>query len=200
MTTIVRLGIALVAFPTSAYAHSPVPGIEGFYLGLIHPISTPAQILTVLMVGLLIGQFPLDLYRRFFGAFFTSSLVGLILARLPIPLDEVLFVLAAGMGLFAALLPGRIAAAALILVTASGLMLGNASLADPGPTGAMVISTAGAIVGANLLVLYLVGMIEFAKDKLVGRMSWLPIGLRILSAWIAAIAAIMLALTISIPQ
>ena len=55
--------LAFAAWPVPAYAHSPVPGIEGFYIGLLHPFSTPAQALLMLGLGLLIGGFD----KRFFG-------------------------------------------------------------------------------------------------------------------------------------
>jgi hypothetical protein len=43
--------------PDIAFAHGrPVPGLEGVYLGMAHPLSTPPQLLALLALGLLLGQ------------------------------------------------------------------------------------------------------------------------------------------------
>ena len=74
-----------------------------------------------------------------------------------------------------------------------GFLVGVASVPDPGPLRATIITLAGTILGANLLLLYATGAVVYLRrafDRL-----WLWIGLRVLGSWLAAIAALMLALS-----
>ena len=56
-----RLGAAALALlllfnADAARAHAPVPGLEGFPGGLLHPLLVPAHLLALLGLGLFIGQ------------------------------------------------------------------------------------------------------------------------------------------------
>jgi len=54
----------LLAVPTGAQAHGAIKGLEGFTSGLVHPLTTPAHVLVIVALGLLLGQQkPLDLKR-----------------------------------------------------------------------------------------------------------------------------------------
>lgn len=74
-----RLGwAALAVLPSPALAHYPVPGLEGFYTGLAHPYSTPAQALAVLGLGLLIGWLTPQQARIAFAVFLAATLAGVL--------------------------------------------------------------------------------------------------------------------------
>jgi hypothetical protein len=55
-----------------------------------------------------------------------------------------------------------------------------------------IVTMAGAITGASLGLAYGVGLLVVLREKM--RAPWVAIGLRVLAAWIAAVAALMLAL------
>ena len=56
---------------------------------------------------------------------------------------------------------------------------------------------AGSITGALLTILYLAGALDFLSER-INRPA-VPIALRVAAAWIAAIAVVMLALTVAPP-
>jgi hypothetical protein len=192
--TLALVAAALTA--SSAQAHSPVPGIEGFYLGLVHPLTAPAQLLALLGLGVLTGLLFPARYALLGGMFAAAFLTALALP-LPDPwLDTGLFALAALAGTAAALLPRQWlfwAAAALSAVTGAGL--GLASIPDPGPATDRAVTMAGSAAGANLALLYLAGGIGWMRDRV--RRPWVTIALRVAAAWIAAIAGLMAALAAS---
>jgi hydrogenase/urease accessory protein HupE len=182
--------VAAAAGP--AAAHSPVPGIEGFYAGILHPFGTPDQLLAILAAGLMLGGFALPRTAPAFAALGLGLIGGALAGRLsgdPAPWLLGLAVLAACL---AALVPGRARPLAVGLALVAGGLLGWASIPDPGPLRDRVITAAGALTGAMAAILYLAG----AADALRRRVErpWMPIALRVGAAWIAAIAMLMLAL------
>lgn len=175
-----------------ARAHSPDPGVEGFFLGLAHPFSTPGQVVVILALALVVGGFATRLVPWmlgvFFAAGFASLLPGPVLAALEVPLFAVGLVAAVA----AASLPGQGAAVAFGLLVLGGGLIGQASIPGPGPVQDRIVTMAGAITGASLGLAYGVGLLVVLREKM--RAPWVAIGLRVLAAWIAAVAALMLAL------
>ncbi|WP_116130925.1 HupE/UreJ family protein [Tropicimonas sp. IMCC34043] len=192
------LAAALAVMPAQAFAHSSVPGIEGFYTGFIHPLTTPAQIVALLATSLLIGQFRPSRYGVLGGGYVAALLAGLLFGDPLADLDPWLFgtaTLAAGL---AALLPGRVLPLAAALAVAAGFLLGAGSVPDAGgPLKDRIFTMAGSMLGGTALMLYAAGLATVALDKI--RRNWFSIGLRILSAWVAAISALMLALALAVP-
>ncbi len=74
-----------------AFAHAPIPGIKGFYIGLIHPFSTPAQALLMLGLGLLIGGLAVEKIRWNWGTFSVSLFAGLIAGSNSLEPDAMMF-------------------------------------------------------------------------------------------------------------
>jgi hydrogenase/urease accessory protein HupE len=184
--------------PSQAFAHAPIEGIEGFYTGLLHPLTTPGQLLCLLALGLLLG---LSRPRRATGTwlgFGAAVLAGIVMGQIGIAADvaePLLFVIAAGATTLAALWPAGRPVTALLLPAIGGLALGLASTPSSGPLRATAITLAGSFVGLNLGLLYAGGAVAWVRDHVSA--SWVLVGLRIAAAWIAAVAALMAALAMA---
>lgn len=194
-------GLALAAGlgPGTASAHSPIAGIEGFYSGLIHPLTTPGQILALVALGMLVGAvWP----RRFGTAWvcFASALVfgsatGLA-AGPPVGIESALLVAAALAATLAALAPAVPSPVQPSASLGIGALLGLASAPDPGPVAATLVTLAGSIIGANLALLYVGGGIGWLSERMDGLRTrgWGQAGLRVVAAWVAAVSILMAAL------
>jgi hypothetical protein len=188
-----RLAVLPVfAIPGAAQAHSAIPGVEGFYSGLIHPVSTPAQVLLLLGVGLLIGGLKEESFGKWLGLFCAATLLGMAFGRWFGPLDEVMFAIAFLACAQAALAPGKLSTTAAALAFLGGVCIGAVSVPEAGPVRDRIVAMTGAFLGANAGLLYIVGARVIVSDK-VSR-AWVDVGLRVAAAWLAAISAIMLAL------
>jgi len=72
------------------------------------------------------------------------------------------------------------------------------SVPDDGTMQDRVITMAGSILGANIGLLYLFGIINFVNDRFTW--DWIAIAIRVLSAWVGAFSLVMLALQFSATQ
>ncbi|MEW9808427.1 HupE/UreJ family protein [Mesorhizobium marinum] len=190
----------LVASADEAAAHSPIPGMQGFYLGMLHPLSTPPQLLSLLAAGLLLGLRWPGPFRYCWPAFAVSCLAGIALGQwgwLRGLEDTALLAGGIAAAILAALLTPKLTAPCVAISAWTGLFLGVASIPDEGPAWPVIVTLAGSFVGANLALVYL----AFAVGSLRARFTaqWVGIGLRIAAAWIAAVAALMLALLLVDP-
>ena len=187
------VGLSLIAVP--ARAHSPVPGIEGFYVGLVHPLTSPAQILALLAVGVFFGQ------RRDarpwlpVAVFACVCLAGVLAGLSGVTFDAAgpgLLLLALLVATLAALWPLTPALPGLAAAGVAGLLTGLESIPDPGPVRATAITLSGTYIGAVVLLLYCIGGLMWVLDN--ARWSWVPVAFRVAAAWVAAVAALLLAL------
>lgn len=181
-----------------AWAHSPLPGIEGFYIGLLHPVSTPSQLLALLGLGAMLGMTWPDGFTRPWIAFVSGLVLGIgggqifgVWDVLPVILLTMALI-AAGL---AALLPGQMRTLEAGVTGLAGLLIGLLSTPDPGPATDTAITLAGSFAGANLALLYVSGATGWLRERY--DQPWMMIGLRIVAAWIAAIAMLMGALSIA---
>ena len=189
------LGLAAALLPQAARAHSPFPGAEGFYLGILHPLSTPGQLLALLAIGVMLGWRWRDAFARSWAGFAIAALVGIVLGQLEIRLDgeEVyLLLIAVIAATLSALYPKGHVLAHVILASAGGLLIGLLSTPDPGPRAATIITIAGSFVGANLTLFYVSGAVGWVRERFT--QHWVEVGLRVAAAWIAAVALLMGAL------
>jgi len=189
------LGAAAILSPAAASAHSPAAGIGGFYGGVLHPLSTPGPPLALLAVALMLGlRFPAG-FRAAWGGFALAMLAGIGLGQLGLAVaaTELLVSIAAlTTAIFAALVPTGARPVALGLSAVAGLMIGLAMTPGPGPVGATLIMLAGSFVGANILLPYLAGGIGWLLETV--DQPWLQVGIRVVAAWVAAVAILMTAL------
>jgi hydrogenase/urease accessory protein HupE len=169
-----------------AQAHAPMPGVEGFYLGLLHPASAPEPLLCVLAVGLVLGMAGPAIARRAWGLFVTALAPALIgswvheTAAVPEWLP-----LAVALAAAASAVVGWVRWLSIALGAAGGAAIGLAAAPDPGPLAAGLITMAGTFVGANLLLLLAFGGVDVARERL--RAVWFRLAARILAGWLVAI-------------
>ena len=200
-STALALAFAVCLLPNSAVAHSPVPGIAGFYTGLLHPLSTPGQLLGVLSLGLMLGfRWP-----QWFGwaalAFAVSCLIGICLGQfgfVPNWSEFALLVLAASVATLAALYPSGNFVAVLAFSTACGFLIGVLSTPDPGPLNDTIITLSGSFVGANIALIYATGGIGWLHERFT--QHWMHVGLRVVAAWTAAISLLAALLALATEQ
>ena len=164
----------------------------GFYTGLLHPFSTPAQALVMVGLGLVAGRFGAARAWMFLGAFLIASLAGVWIGSADLLPEWAYYGVAVMACAMAALVPGKGAPLALGVTVAGAALIGVASIPDAGPTSDRVITMTGSIVGANVGFLYLFGATHFIETRYP--FDWVRIALRVLAAWLAAIALVMLAL------
>ena len=157
--------LALYAAPP-AQAHSPVPGIEGFYVGLLDPLSAAPQALVLLGLGLLIASFDKSKAVWQLVAFAAASLAGIVLGASLLRFDAALLATATVAGALAAFAPSRQWVVCLVLAVIGGFYVGAVSIPDPGPVRDRIITVSGSFVGANLALLYVFGAIVYAKEKI----------------------------------
>jgi hydrogenase/urease accessory protein HupE len=174
-----------------------VPGIEGFYTGLSHPLTTPDQMLALMAAGLFLGGFALSRLTMAFGALGIGLLGGFILGDGLGDAAPWLYGLAGMMATAAALAPGRWRLLVILAAGAAGLLLGWASVPDPGPMQDRLITMAGSFVSAFMLILYIAGALDLIRER-VDR-PFVRIAFRVAAAWVATIAILMLALSAAQP-
>lgn len=182
---------ALLLLSGPAYAHSPIPGIAGFYQGLLHPFSTPPQALLLIGLGLLAGGFEKDRARWMLLAFCAAMAVAMISGYGGVS-DTFLYVVAILASTLAALSHKSLYLLAIISLFLGGSLIGCVSIPDGGLMRDRLIVMTGSFAGANLALLYVTGLVYIINDRV--SLTWTPIGFRVAAAWIAALSGIMLAI------
>ena len=178
-----------------ALAHSPIKGISDFYNGLLHPVLVPAHLLVLIALGLLIAQKGIFQNRIAFPAFFTASLVGLIIAWFSASgeLQLVLLGVAAVVGLVVASNwpVGRYVSATAAAL--AGLLICIDSTQETLSGREKLVTFVGTGVGVNLLFVYSIGVVDYFSKK-----DWQKIGVRVIGSWVAASSLLVLALSYSV--
>ncbi len=187
------LGVLLLCQPLLAQAHSPYPGVRGFYVGALHPLTTPSHVLLIIAISLLLGIRSNDNRMRFLVGIFSTA-VGLILAFVLasyLPSAVVILLLTTLIG---GLLIGPRSLpdwALLLLCAASGFFLALESIPDPGPFLDVLITVVGSLVGIHYLIMY------GARGARAALLRWdsqpLQIGIKVVGSWLCAIGLLMLA-------
>ena len=180
-----------VVAPTPALAHMPVPGIEGFYLGLAHPFATPSHALLLLALGVLAGGFETERIQGFLGAFFLGMLTGLLEFGGKFVLHETMLATAVAASALAALAPAGFWMPAISATALGGFLLGVMTR-DPGDIQDQLTVIAGTIVGANLGLLFFAAGLDWVREK--APWHWVMVAIRIAAAWISAISLLLFAL------
>ena len=193
---------ALAATP--AAAHGALSGTAGLAAGLATPLAEPGLGVAALALAvLLLPDWP-GRIRRGLPLHLAGLALGLAAGRslaLSLPLE----LLGLGLGLAAgglvALAGDRATPAALALLPPLGLGIGALALPDPGPAGAVLATTLGALAGAHLPLLAGAGLTAALSGVVRGPAARqiLSTGTRIAAAWTAAIAGLLLALLLRPP-
>ncbi len=184
-------GLAILASPVSAQAHGAIPGLEGFTNGLLHPLFTPAHVLMMLALGLLISQRqPLDV-RTPLGVFIPVFAGALLLTlheahREPAPwlVTGLVLVPAALVALDRAIPPWAMR----LLFGVCAVVLGLDSAVETGTTGLRLKTLAGNWLVVSFLMFDVASYAIHAQ-----RRNWTRIGVRVVASWMVAICLLMLA-------
>jgi urease accessory protein len=161
--------------------------LQAFVDGLLNPLTTPAHMLTLLALALLLAQQPQrSAVLLLFALALAAGFVAIVLAVETTPARTVLLAVAATLGVMvaAAWAPKLLA---WLLATIAG-----AALALDSPPQAVTIAEAyatlaGTTVGACAILVVVAPLAAHAKA------DWQRLGVRILGSWIAASAILVLA-------
>jgi len=185
------LVVVLLIDPRAARAHVPIEGIGGFWAGLLHPALTPAHLMALMALGLLLAQ-QAPGNRPALGVIFAASLVtGLASTVTVYTAPGAALVLLGGAAVSGALVAAArpvwlpIGAA---LATTSGVAIGLDSRPEDVLLHTALLMLVGTASGAGLLAVASAAIATVAKPR------WLRIAVRIVGSWIAASAALVLAL------
>ncbi len=196
-----RLGTGLVAglctllvSISTAHAHLTVEGVGDVANGALHPWMSPAHLLVMVGLGLLLGQqVPLDLKTpmRVFAPVSALALLFTLAGNVSGVYQPVLI----GIALVAAILVGleiklpRLAGGALCVAAACAVGLDSA--VDTGSTLSVLKTLAGTWLSLNIAVFYIAVCASNAVEY-----HWSRVGIRVLGSWIIAIALMVLAFSL----
>ncbi len=186
--------------PTVAVAHSPIPGIEGFYTGLLHPLSNVAQLLALLALAVMLGHGFRQSPASSLAALAFGLLIGIVLGQLALTSDWLqagLLIAAVAAAATSALFPALPIVVAALFALVVGILVGIASTPDPGPLRATLMTLAGSFVGATLFVPSVADGVAWIRQKYTKH--WVQVGIRVVAAWICAISVLMTALAFASP-
>ncbi len=186
--------------PTVAVAHSPIPGIEGFYTGLLHPLSNVPQLLALLALAVMLGHGFRQSPASSLAALAFGLLIGIVLGQLALTSDWLqagLLIAAVAAAATSALFPALPIVVAALFALVVGILVGIASTPDPGPLRATLMTLAGSFVRANLFVPSVADGVAWIRQKYTKH--WVQVGIRVVAAWICAISVLMTALALASP-
>ncbi len=175
-------------------AHMTVEGAGQIVNGALHPCMTPAHLLILLGLGLLLGmQVPLDLKTplRVFAPASAAALLLTTSGRITGVYQPVLI----GIALCIAILVGldwklpRVVLAVLCAVAALGI--GLDSVVESGSTFEVTKTLLGTWLSVNVAVVYLAICASNGADK-----KWARTGIRVVGSWIVAISLLVLAFSL----
>ena len=180
--------------PTTAWAHSTIPGLEGFAGGALHPLTTPAHLLLIVALGLLLGQrSPLDL-KPLFVVFVPCLMLALMLTTtglIKAVSQPVLIALALGGAIPVSLERPVPSVAYRGISAAAAFAIGFDSAPEPGPASILIKT----LLGTWIMVIFLVFDVAY-YTSLAMQKHWPRLGVRILGSWIIAISLLVLALSL----
>ena len=184
--------LTALALPQLAFAHSSLEGIGSFYNGALHPLMVPAHLLSLIALGLLLGQRGLNENQINVAVFLVATAVGLVIAWFAEEGGREVFILtgATSMGLLivSSLSVWPLAYAAIAAL--AGLILGMDSTQEQLAGQEKLVAMVGSWLGSSLLLFYAMAFAHFFSSK-----AWQKIGIRIIGSWVAASSLLVLALS-----
>ncbi len=187
---VLTFAVALFAFATPAFAHSPIMGIGGVLGGVLHVVLIPEHGLSLLAIGLVLGQQPWVRRRTGLMSFMAAMTCGLLAAAFAIGESQAANVLLTATGILGLLIAAAWVPPALGwgLAVIAGAAIGLNSRPEVATESETVRMLIGSGIGAAA-VLALVSAVSFL---LRGNAQILVS--RVAGSWIAAIAILVLSL------
>ena len=175
--------------PSLVYAHTPVEGVGNFYNGLLHPVLVAAQLLSLIVVGLLFGQQGRKSIRLTLPAFLVALIIGLGIVAFDVTFNAeiTLLVISVIIGILVALALHLPQPMNLFLAIALGIILGLDSPQEELWGVSKFYALVGTFLGAMLCIAFTTSLALFLNR------SWQRILVRILGSWGAASAFMVLA-------
>jgi hydrogenase/urease accessory protein HupE len=192
----VRCGAALAAMLVigiePARAHDAIPGIGGFYGGLLHPVLVPAHGLALVALGLLIGQQrPRAGLKAVFAAALLLGVLIIVSAFAARDADYAVLGVAAAAGIAVAVARPL----SVVLSCPLAAVAGVAIELDSVPQEISMQTTLLALVGTAIGAFLVVGIVADIAARL--QRDWQRIAVRVFGSWIAASAILVLALRLA---
>lgn len=191
------LALILSAFlAPAAHAHFPLKGANDVLGGALHPFVTPAHVLVLLGVGLLIGQRLKRHFDLLTMGFAPAAAIALAstawhwIGGVPVPAFVVLALVVGGLVALDRDLPPVAAGA---LVVAAAFAIGFDSGLEPGSTNSTARTLIGTWIGLCVGLANIAYYVSLAAES--GR-KWLAIAIRVAGSWLAAISLLMLAFSL----
>lgn len=187
--------VVFLTLVSAAQAHMLVEGAGDMANGALHPLISPAHMLILVGLALVLGQqvpFELKIPVRIFAP---VSAVALMLTML-LSLTEVWPPLLLGLALCLGTIVGlelrlpRLVLALLCAVVAIGI--GVDSAVESESTGTKVKALLGTWLAINAIVFYLAICVSNGANK-----KWARTGIRVIGSWIIAISLMVLAFTLA---
>jgi urease accessory protein len=180
-----------VGLPDTACAHSVIEGLNSFQGGLLHPVLEPAHALSLVALGLMVGQQRAPHRTPLMLAFAGALLAAILLVVTAFAVTEAGTVLVACGGLAGLLValarPMPIAVTGALIVVA-GLALELDSVPAIVSMQDTLLALAGTALGAWLALMFVAG------NTLDPKREWQRIGVRVLGSWAAASVILVLTL------
>lgn len=188
--------LALLAWPSHGFAHSPIEGLGRFYGHLLHPVTVLPHFLLLTAVALTLGQQGRGKARAgaiALGLAFAGGLAAATAGASGSVSESMLLLGALVVGSAVILDRHMPAAAAVTVAAAAGLAIGL----DSATAATGIRDKALGIVGVTTGVMYLT--IVIAGFTISFEKHWQRIAVRVAGSWIFAVSMLVLAQTIAGP-
>lgn len=185
--------VFLAVWPGSTDAHTIIPGVTGFQGGLLHPLIVPTHVMNIIVLGLLIGQRP-EGERYALLATFAAGLIGaIVLVTLAFATDRAQTILL-GSAIAGGITLASRAALPILLLALHAAIAAFALQLNSVPSSISNSETLLTLSGSAVAAFFEVAAICLLSARVTWR--WLMVAIRVVGSWIAAIALLMLALTL----
>lgn len=193
LRTAIFASAAVLLAPHVASAHAVIPGVSGFEGGLLHPLLVPAHAMSVVSLALLLAPRPAG-ERYAVIATFVAALAGaVVLVALAFQTDRAELILLACAAIAGILVAGRVRLP-LLPIVAFAAIVAFALQFNSVPATISVSETFLTLAGAALAALAELALVASAAAH--ATKIWQVLAIQIVGSWIAAIALLLLALTL----
>lgn len=191
--TVATNGLVFLLLAEPAYAHSPVEGLGDFFNGVLHPVLVPAHLISLMALGLFLGQQPTGSITRTLPTFMISIAVALLLAGQEWLITTVNWVLACSV------LPAILAVLAyrspnwltLPVTAVVAITIGGDSRPEYLSGENALAAMLGTGIGASLALIYVTALTEHLQHQ-----HWQRILVRVIASWTVASALLVISLSL----
>lgn len=187
------LVVLLSLFSSAVWAHAPVPGLNSFLNGAVHPILIPAHLILLIGLGLLIGRQGSDSISKVLPVFMVLAIPGVMLSLWVEGGDYLALIILVFAFIFGVLVAlGKTLPLWSLIISAilTAMLIGMDSAQTAFTDEERYIALGGTVVGSSILLIYAAGLTEYLQKL------WQGIPVRIIGSWLAASAIMVLTLSL----